>query len=81
MIFHPWFVVILFCFSVSGFLGQLFIYRMIKQFKQHVVPLVVTIRKIFTILINVMYFHHKTSLLQLIGMVIVTAAIFTDFCA
>lgn len=79
MIYHPWFNVILICFSLAGFLGQIFVYRLIKQFKQHIVPFVVTIRKIFTVVINLVYFGHQTSLLQLTGMVIVTSAILFEF--
>jgi len=55
--------------------GQFFVYRMIKQFKQHIVPFVITVRKILTIFISVMFFKHETAPAQLIGVFIVLAAV------
>ena len=48
-------------FSMLAVIGQMFIYRLIKQFKQHVVPFVVTSRKIATILISIFFVGHNYS--------------------
>jgi hypothetical protein len=57
--------------SVLTFVGQIFVYRMIKQFKQHIVPFVVTTRKIITVGFSLIYFNHKSSLGQVIGILLV----------
>ena len=57
--------------SVLTFIGQIFVYRMIKQFKQHIVPFVVTTRKIITVGFSLIYFNHKSSLGQVIGILLV----------
>ena len=44
--------------GILGTFGQMFVYRMIKQFKQHFVPFVITTRKIFTVGLSVIYYHH-----------------------
>lgn len=51
--------------------GQIFVYRMIKQFKQHIVPFVITTRKIFTVVISIVLYNHTTTVLQIVGIVIV----------
>jgi UDP-galactose transporter B1 len=55
---HPQFLYDLLILSLSAFVGQLFVYRMIKEFKQHMVPFVITTRKIFTVGLSIVYFHH-----------------------
>lgn len=57
--------------SVLTFVGQIFVYRMIKQFKQHIVPFVVTTRKIITVGFSLLYFHHQSSIGQVIGIILV----------
>lgn len=57
--------------SVLTFVGQIFVYRMIKQFKQHIVPFVVTTRKIITVGFSLLYFHHQSSLGQVVGIILV----------
>jgi len=44
---------------------------MIKQFKQHIVPFVVTTRKIITVGFSLIYFNHSSSLGQVIGIALV----------
>ena len=73
--YHPMFVIHLIALSVLSALGQFVVYTMIKQFKQHIVPFVITTRKIFTVVISIIYYQHKTSAIQLIGMVLVIAAV------
>jgi len=52
-------------------IGQMFVYRMIKQFKQHFVPFVITTRKIFTVGLSIIYYHHETNIFQIIGLIMV----------
>lgn len=58
IIYHPGFVQDLLIMSLAAFIGQIFIYRMIKEFKQHTVPFVVTTRKILTVGLSIIYFKH-----------------------
>lgn len=57
--------------SVLSVFGQMFVYRMIKQFKQHFVPFVITTRKIFTVALSIMFYHHETNAVQIAGIVAV----------
>lgn len=65
--------------SVLTFIGQIFVYRMIKEFKQHIVPFVVTTRKIITVGFSLLYFNHKSSFQQVIGIVMVFAITSYEF--
>jgi len=61
---------------MSGLLavmGQMFIYRLVKQFRQHMVPFIITSRKVFTVGISIMYYNHKMSYMQGLGLGIVLA--------
>jgi drug/metabolite transporter (DMT)-like permease len=75
MITHPVFFIHLIGMSILSCLGQFFVYRMIKQFKQHIVPFVITTRKIVTIFISILYYHHKTTAIQMSGVFIVFFAV------
>jgi uncharacterized membrane protein len=57
--------------SILTFIGQMFVYRLIKEFKQHIVPFVVTTRKILTVGFSLIYFHHQTSVGQVLGIILV----------
>ncbi len=61
--------------GVLSTFGQMFVYRMIKQFKQHFPPFVITTRKIFTVGLSIFYYHHETNALQLIGLFLVFALV------
>jgi hypothetical protein len=54
---------------------------MIKQFKQHIVPFVITTRKIFTIFLSIIFYHHKTTSIQLSGVFIVFLAVIFEFAS
>ena len=58
LIFHHYYAFLLVISSILAFIGQMFIYRLIKQFRQHIVPFVVTSRKIMTVLISVFFLNH-----------------------
>ena len=65
-------------FSVLSALGQLVIYRMIKLFKQHIVPFVIATRKCVTVIVNIWHFGHTVNDKQLVGMVLVFTAILLE---
>lgn len=79
--YHPMFVVHLLGLSVLSGLGQFVVYTMIKLFKQHIVPFVITTRKILTVVISIIYYNHKTSPIQLLGMVVVMLAVVFEFAS
>lgn len=66
----------IFALAFLSTLGQIFVYRMIKQFKQHIVPFVITTRKIFTVVLSIFFYKHETTFTQLlaIGLIFVTAS-------
>ena len=74
---HEW-VIDMTIFSVLSAIGQLVIYRMIKLFKQHIVPFVIATRKCLTVVVNIMYFGHLVNGKQLAGMLLVFAAIMLE---
>lgn len=57
--------------SILTTIGQVFVYRMIKQFKQHIVPFVITTRKIFTVVISILFYGHETSFLQILAIALI----------
>ena len=60
-------------------IGQVFVYRMIKQFKQHIVPFVITTRKIFTVVISIVFFHHQTTVWQILAIVLILCTASTEY--
>lgn len=65
--------------SILTCLGHFIIYRMIKTFKQHIVPFIITTRKVFTVCISLIFYHHKTHPGQIIGILIVLAVVVYEF--
>ena len=57
----------------------MFLYYLIKQFKQHVVPFIVTTRKLFTVIISIIFYKHETTWLQGMGVLVVFGVVCTDF--
>jgi solute carrier family 35 (UDP-galactose transporter), member B1 len=45
-------------------LGQVSIYFVVMNFKQHIFPLVSLIRKVLTVLLSIYYFNHKMNMYQ-----------------
>jgi drug/metabolite transporter (DMT)-like permease len=68
---YPQFLKDLIITSILTSIGQMFVYRMIKQFKQHIVPFVITTRKIFTVVISIVFYNHPTTFMQVIAIIIV----------
>jgi uncharacterized membrane protein len=52
---------------------------MIKSFKQHIVPFIITTRKVFTVCISLIFYNHKTHLGQIIGILIVLGVVVYEF--
>lgn len=52
---------------------------MIREFKQHIVPFIITTRKIITVGISMLYFRHETSGLQVVGILVVFASTMVEF--
>jgi UDP-galactose transporter B1 len=65
--------------SITGAIGQMFVYWMINYFRQHVVPFVITTRKLLTVGISIIYFNHEVTFMQIIGIILVFGIICYDF--
>ena len=65
------FLVHMILMGVLALAGQMFVYRMIKQFKQHFVPFVITTRKIFTVGLSIVFYNHETNFMQVMGIITV----------
>jgi UDP-galactose transporter B1 len=76
---HHFFVVHMLAMGVLSTFGQMFVYRMIKQFKQHFAPFVITTRKIFTVGLSIFYYHHETNGFQLAGLIMVFIIVTYEF--
>lgn len=76
---HSGYAAELFLFSFLTVLGQLFVYRIIKQFKQHIVPFIITSRKIASILISVFLVGHTYNMWQFVGVIIIFLAVSYEF--
>lgn len=65
-------------FSLLNALGQLAVYRMVTLFKQHIPAFVIATRKCFTVVLNILIFHHQIAFMQAIGIVLVFAAVLME---
>jgi UDP-galactose transporter B1 len=79
MVTHPFFTLELFVSAFFAAFGQFFVYRMIKHFKQHVLPFTITTRKLFTVWLSIIFFDHQTNWMQSLGIIIVMATVAFDF--
>ena len=73
---HPLFMVHICSNVVINFIGQNFIYWMITEFKQHIVPFIISSRKLITVVLSIVFYHHEVSFLQLAGMSVVFVTVF-----
>lgn len=76
---HRMFLLHMFLMGTLSTIGQMFVYRMIKQFKQHFVPFVITSRKIFTVALSIMFYQHATNFWQISGIVMVFTIVAYEF--
>ena len=68
---HQKLLVDLLLIGVLSTAGQFFVYYLQKIFKQHIVPLIVSTRKIFTVGLSILYYSHNISSMQLVGLILV----------
>jgi UDP-galactose transporter B1 len=61
--------------------GQFFVYYLCNVFKQHIVPLIVGTRKIFTVALSIFYYGHDISIPQILGLLIVLGISLYEFFA
>lgn len=61
----------IFIISVLQVIGQIAIYFIVANFKQHMFPLVSTTRKIFTILLSIIVFGHYVNISQWVSILFV----------
>ncbi len=59
-------------YSLILAVGQVFVYKLILLYKQHIAPLVIASRKLITILVSLFVYNEYTNYLQLIGILILT---------
>jgi len=59
-------------------IGQISIYYVVANFKQHVFPLISTTRKIFTVLVSIFYYGHNLNNYQWIAVGIVFLGMFYE---
>lgn len=75
---HPEIQLDLLVFSTLNALGQLVIYQMVKAFKQHIPAFVIATRKCFTVVVNILYFHHQVNSIQILGLIFVFSAVMME---
>lgn len=75
---HPELVLHLVSLSLTGALGQLFIFMMVSHFGPLPCSIVTTTRKFFTVLCSVILFGNVLSARQWLGTIIVFSGLFAD---
>ena len=74
LIRHPSLLRDLLLSSSLQILSQISVYYVISNFKQHIYPLISTVRKLFTILFSIFMFNHHIHFYQWISIAIVFLA-------
>lgn len=68
---HPTVIIDIVLIGLLQVLGQISIYFIVLNFKQHIFPLVSTTRKVFTVLLSIFFFNHKMNNYQWIALILV----------
>lgn len=76
---HPAANIDLFGVCFLQLIGQICIYLVVANFKQHIYPLISTVRKIFTILLSILVFGHSMTIHQWFAMVLVFGGMAYEF--
>lgn len=79
IVFHPGFAAQLLGHAIIAAIGQLYVYKVIKQFKQHILPFVRASRKVLTVGVSILFYGHETNLMQVTGICLVLSTIFYEF--
>jgi len=74
----PQFLAIIVCYIFCSVCGQYFIYKLIELANTILLVCVTNTRKIVTVIISVIVFHHPITPIQIVGIIIVFASLFTD---
>jgi UDP-galactose transporter B1 len=77
--YHPTCLLYLIILGLMGALGQIVIFWMISLFRQHIVPFIVTTRKIVTTLLSILFFNHSSTIWQYVGIVVTLGIVVYDF--
>ena len=64
--------------GLANAISAIFIYKIITTFRQHVYPLVSTVRKCITVGVSILYFGHNIELAQMIGIVLVFGGVMLE---
>jgi hypothetical protein len=64
--------------GLANAISAIFIYKIITTFRQHVYPLVSTVRKCITVGVSILYFGHHIELVQMIGIVLVFGGVMLE---
>uniref|UniRef100_A0A0K0EI26 Adenosine 3'-phospho 5'-phosphosulfate transporter 1 n=1 Tax=Strongyloides stercoralis TaxID=6248 RepID=A0A0K0EI26_STRER len=75
MLSHHTFARDTFLLSLSGSIGQIFIYMTIERFGPIVFAVIMTIRQIISIVLSSLYFNHGLSIIGLVGLAIAFGSI------
>ena len=57
--------------SLFSAIGALFIYKIITLFRQHIYPLIGTVRKCISVGMSAIYFGHHLAPMQILGVALV----------
>ena len=76
---HPTVLYDILGISCMNFFVQMFVYYIIQKVKHHIAPFVITIRKIFSVVISIFWFSHAIDGMQWLGVVVVFMAAVFDF--
>lgn len=68
----------LFMLGFLNAIGQLFVYRMIKEYRQHIPAFTIALRKCLTVIINILWYNHSVNGIQLLGITLVFLAVFSE---
>jgi UDP-galactose transporter B1 len=64
--------------GLTNAISAIFIYKVITLFRQHVYPLVSTVRKCITVAVSILYFGHHIEFAQLIGILLVFGGVMLE---
>ena len=79
MVHYPQALMTILGIGVLQVFGQISIYFIVSNFKQHIFPLISTTRKILTVIISIFVFQHDINNYQWLAIIIVFIGMFYEF--
>lgn len=76
---HPHFLVNIVLMGLFSSFGQFYVFKLILKFRQHVVPFIISSRKILTVAFSLIYYGHESNYQQWIGVLLVLVAVCIEF--